>query len=72
MRCLQPQPTAASLCARPLVQCSIRHRSLPLPGSILLLPGLCLCRCGPCRMIGPYFEELSTQFEGVVFLKVRT
>lgn len=21
-------------------------------------------------MIGPYFEELSTQFEGVVFLKV--
>lgn len=26
--------------------------------------------CGPCRMIGPYFEELSTQFEGVVFLKV--
>lgn len=22
-------------------------------------------------MIGPYFEELSTQFEGVVFLKVR-
>ncbi|KAI7838707.1 hypothetical protein COHA_007504 [Chlorella ohadii] len=26
--------------------------------------------CGPCRMIGPYFEELSTQYEGVVFLKV--
>lgn len=26
--------------------------------------------CGPCRMIGPYFEELSTQFENVVFLKV--
>ena len=27
--------------------------------------------CGPCRMIGPYFEELSSQFETVVFLKVR-
>lgn len=27
--------------------------------------------CGPCRMIGPYFEELSTQFENVIFLKVR-
>lgn len=50
---------------------STRHRSLTLPGSTLLLPGLCLRRCGPCRMIGPYFEELSTQFEGVVFLKVR-
>ena len=27
--------------------------------------------CGPCRMIGPYFEELSTEFESVIFLKVR-
>jgi thioredoxin 1 len=27
--------------------------------------------CGPCRMIGPYFEELSSQFDSVVFLKVR-
>ena len=26
--------------------------------------------CGPCRMIGPYFEQLSTEF-GIVFLKVR-
>lgn len=26
--------------------------------------------CGPCRMIGPYFEELSTQFDSVVFVKV--
>lgn len=26
--------------------------------------------CGPCRMIGPVFEELSTKFESVVFLKV--
>lgn len=26
--------------------------------------------CGPCRMIGPVFEELSTQFESIIFLKV--
>lgn len=26
--------------------------------------------CGPCRMIGPYFEELSGEFTGIVFLKV--
>lgn len=26
--------------------------------------------CGPCRMIGPVFEELSTKHSGVVFLKV--
>eukprot|EP00887_Chlorella_sp_A99_P001602 scaffold8.g1602.t1 len=26
--------------------------------------------CGPCRMIGPYFEELSGQYESLVFLKV--
>ncbi|EFN55477.1 hypothetical protein CHLNCDRAFT_133836 [Chlorella variabilis] len=26
--------------------------------------------CGPCRMIGPVFEELSNQFDSVVFLKV--
>jgi len=25
--------------------------------------------CGPCKMIAPYFEELSKTFEGVVFLK---
>lgn len=26
--------------------------------------------CGPCRMISPYFDELSTAFEGIIFLKV--
>lgn len=26
--------------------------------------------CGPCRMVSPYFEELSTQFPSVTFLKV--
>ncbi len=26
--------------------------------------------CGPCRVIGPYFEELSTAYPGLVFLKV--
>ncbi|KAI3425787.1 hypothetical protein D9Q98_007762 [Chlorella vulgaris] len=26
--------------------------------------------CGPCRMIGPYFEELSGQYDTVTFLKV--
>lgn len=26
--------------------------------------------CGPCRMIGPYFEELSNGYDSVIFLKV--
>ena len=26
--------------------------------------------CGPCRMIAPYYEELSSEFTGVLFLKV--
>lgn len=26
--------------------------------------------CGPCKMIGPYFEELAGKFPGVVFVKV--
>ncbi|DBA87995.1 hypothetical protein WJX77_008883 [Trebouxia sp. C0004] len=26
--------------------------------------------CGPCRMISPYFEELSTKYSGVTFVKV--
>ena len=26
--------------------------------------------CGPCRMISPYFEELSTKYSGVTFIKV--
>ena len=27
-------------------------------------------RCGPCRMIGPYFDELSTRHPTLLFLKV--
>lgn len=26
--------------------------------------------CGPCRLISPYFQQLSTQFEGIVFVKL--
>ena len=26
--------------------------------------------CGPCRMISPYFEELSTKYTSITFLKV--
>ena len=26
--------------------------------------------CGPCRMISPYFDELSKTYTDVVFLKV--
>ena len=26
--------------------------------------------CGPCRLISPYFDELSTQYPGIIFLKV--
>lgn len=26
--------------------------------------------CGPCRMISPYFEELSTKYSGITFIKV--
>ncbi|KAG7669069.1 hypothetical protein KSW81_004078 [Nannochloris sp. 'desiccata'] len=26
--------------------------------------------CGPCRMISPEFEKLSTEFTGIVFLKI--
>ncbi|KAL3158313.1 hypothetical protein ABBQ38_010557 [Trebouxia sp. C0009 RCD-2024] len=26
--------------------------------------------CGPCRMISPYFEELSTKHTGATFIKV--
>ncbi len=26
--------------------------------------------CGPCKMIGPYFEELAAKYPGVVFVKV--
>jgi thioredoxin 1 len=26
--------------------------------------------CGPCKMISPFFEQLSTEFSDVLFLKV--
>ena len=26
--------------------------------------------CGPCRLISPYFDELSAQYPGIIFLKV--
>ncbi|XP_056375296.1 thioredoxin-like [Hyla sarda] len=26
--------------------------------------------CGPCKMIGPFFDELSKKYTNVVFLKV--
>jgi len=26
--------------------------------------------CGPCRVIGPFFEELSTKFSDIEFIKV--
>ncbi|QEH61391.1 thioredoxin [Spiroplasma chinense] len=28
--------------------------------------------CGPCKMLGPIFEQVSTETEGVNFIKVNT
>jgi thioredoxin 1 len=27
-------------------------------------------RCGPCKIIGPHFDELSELYENVIFIKV--
>ena len=51
---------------------SLTHRS-PLPLLIIytqIIVDFTATWCGPCRMIGPVFEELSTKQSGVVFLKV--
>jgi len=26
--------------------------------------------CGPCRRISPYFEQLSSEYDDVIFLKI--
>ena len=57
---------------------SLASHLLSLPTPQLLLPppptqvivDFTATWCGPCRMIGPYFEELSGEFTGIVFLKV--
>jgi thioredoxin 1 len=40
------------------------------PPSPQLLVDFTASWCGPCKMIGPYFEELAAKYPGVVFVKV--
>lgn len=39
-------------------------------GSKIVLVDFFATWCGPCRMIGPKIEEMSSEFTNVVFLKV--
>ena len=39
-------------------------------GSKLVVVDFTASWCGPCRTIGPFFNELSSTFPGALFLKV--
>ena len=51
----------------------IHHHNSPFPPNpkkLQLLVDFTASWCGPCKMIGPYFEELAAKFQNVVFVKV--